>query len=359
VDPLVSLIIVNYNGKVHLKRCIESVLKTDYNNLEILFVDNGSTDSSVVYMQEQFGKDARLRIIRNECNLGFAGGNNVGIKNSKGKYVIFLNNDTEATNSWVKELVSVAESDPSVGACQSKLLVLGSTDVLDGAGDFVTVHGLAFPRGYLDKDRYSKVEEVFSGKGAALLVRRDILNEAGFFDEAYFNGYEDVDLCWRIRLRGYKVMFVPRSVVFHVGRASTGKSGSKELFHKHKNFLTTFLKNYNSKNMIKYLPPTVLLRLIISLSPSKDIREIYKPSTNTALKSFMWVLLHFRSIWKKRLMVQYHIRKTTDSEILNMMPHSDFEVQILKWFLFNRSSLWEYLHRLTTEYYNLKSMNRV
>lgn len=358
MNPQVSVIVVNYNGKIHLERCLRSVLRTDYNNLEIIFVDNGSTDSSVKFVQERFGKDSRMKIIRNQCNLGFSGGNNTGIKKSKGKYVVFLNNDTEVTHRWLKELVSVAESDPSVGACQSKLLVLGSTNVLDSAGDFVTVHGLSSPRGYLDKDRYTKVEEIFSGRGAALLVRHDILNEIGFFDESYFNGYEDVDLCWRIRLRGYKVMFVPGSVVFHAGRASTRKSGSKELFHKHKNFLTTFLKNYSFKNMIKYFPSAVLLRLIMSFSPFKDIREIYEPSTGTALKSFMWVLLHFGNIWKKRLIVQYHIRKTTDSEILNMMPHSDFEVQMLKWFLFNRSRLWEYLHRLTTEY-NLKNMNSV
>jgi hypothetical protein len=341
MEPLVSIIIVNFNGLAFLYDNLRSVLNTNYPNFEIILVDNASTDESVRFIKENFHGPT---IIENKRNLGFARGNNVGIQYAKGKYVAFLNTDTVVDKNWLLTMVHIAEKDSQIGACQSKLLSLEDPRLVDGTGDFILVHGLSYIRDHRGKDvDYRRVEEIFSGRAAALLVRRDILEQVGLFDETYFNGYEDVDLCWRIRLRGYKIVLVPQSVVYHAGRASTKKNTSQEAFHKHKNYLITITKNYSGKNLIRYFLPSVLVRLLVSISPASEVKQIYQPGS-AGVKASLWFLGNFKYTWRKRLIVQHFVRKVSDSYLKCFFLKSDFEIQILRWFLFYRSKydLWSY-----------------
>ena len=145
--PLVSVIILNYNGKRFLNKCLTSVLNSNYSNVEVILVDNASTDDSIKLVKESFGHSPVLIIVKNSTNLGFAAGNNVGLSCSKGKYVVFLNNDTVVEPNWLIELVGVMETNAKIGAAQSKLLSLHNKNFFDSAGDFIDYYGIPIRRG--------------------------------------------------------------------------------------------------------------------------------------------------------------------------------------------------------------------
>ncbi len=148
-QPMVSIVILNFNGKKFLNQCLDSVLQSDYRNFEVILVDNASTDGSIELVQKNFHQHSNLRIVTNGTNLGFAEGNNIGARAATGKYVVFLNNDTEVDPEWLQELLIVVESDKTVGAAQSKLLLLARAraKTIDSAGDFVNCYGKGWMRG--------------------------------------------------------------------------------------------------------------------------------------------------------------------------------------------------------------------
>jgi GT2 family glycosyltransferase len=344
--PLVSIILVNYNGRRFIERCLRSVLNTQYPNFEVILVDNGSTDGSLKLVEKVFCKHPRLRIVRSKINLGFASANNKGVLNAKGKYVVFLNLDTEVESSWLTELVKVAESDYNIGACQSKLLVLSDSALLDSAGDFPTRHGVPYIRSYHSLDsKYKKVEEIFSARAAAMLVRYDALNKVGTFDPSYFIGYEDVDLCWRLRLAGYKVVFVPSSVVYHYGGGLSKHCYSVVVFHKHKNCLVTAIKNFDGVNLLKAFPLLLIFRLMLSILPIKELEGYFGPGPEGFIALF-WVIRNFPEVYRKRLFIQKHVRKVSASADLQLMPGLTFEIYLLKWCLYRSKvqNFWSFIH---------------
>jgi len=317
--PLVSVIIVNFNGLRFLNSCLKSVLSTDYANFEVIFIDNASTDGSVEFVKERFGRTFNLTIISNEKNLGFAEGNNVGIKIARGNYIVFLNNDTEVTQSWLRELVKVMENDYKIGIGQSKLLFLVNRKCFDSAGEFIDRYGVEMSRGgdwkEEDKGQYDLVEEIFYAKGAAMIIRRNVLDEIGLFDPLLFLTQTDADLCWRARLGGYKVVYVPKSVVYHVGEASS--PALKKVFYTSKNQLLILIKNYNLCNLMKFFPfavvivfSTILAELLIRLRPDLAFERF---------KGILWSLIKFKFIWKQRVNVQYRVRKVPDSCVTKHM----------------------------------------
>lgn len=320
-SPLVSIIILNYNGKRFLGNCLRSVLKTRYPNLEIIVVDNGSIDGSLEFLSN-FSSDSRIQVIKNRINKGYAGGNNEGIILARGDYIIFLNNDTLVEPEWVLELIKVMESDILIGAAQSKLLLMDSPKQLDCAGNFSYFDGSTIPRGLLELDVGQYVfGEIFSCKGASMIIRRDVLDMVGPFDPDYFAYYEETDLCWRIRLAGYKIVYVPTSVVYHKGGGSIPNEVRKASFFQvylmKRNRILTLLKNYEIGNIIRYLIPSIVYeyaRIITQERKSKTSH--YSLEISNAI---LWNLKHFRQTWKKRSYVQNVIRHKTDQEIKHMM----------------------------------------
>lgn len=314
--PLVSVIILNYNGKEVIKRCLESALKADYRNFELIFVDNASTDGSVKLAKELFGSDSRLRIICNNKNLGFTGGNNVGAIAAKGKYIIFLNNDTEVDPYWLKELMSVFELDHTIGACQCKLLFMDGRMQIDSTGGFINCLGLCEERGKMERDegQYDQIDEIFHAKGAAIAIKKSVLDEIGFFDQSFFINYEDVDLCWRIWLRGYRVVFCPKSIVYHKSGFVTKKQ--KHMFHSAKNCIRMLMKNYSKMNLLRYLPILIFLELGASLILA--IKR--KCDTSLAIiKAIFWNLKYLKETLKERGKVQQFMRKMPDGYVMKRM----------------------------------------
>jgi len=341
--PIVSVIILNYNGKIFLNECLTSVLNSSYPNFEVILIDNASTDDSIKLAKERYGNVPVLIIVKNDSNLGFAAGNNEGISYGKGEYVLFLNNDTVVEPNWLIELVSVMESDAKIGAAQSKLLSLADKRTIDSAGDFVDYYGLSIRRGSWgeeDKGQYDRIEEVFSARGAALIVRSKILAEIGAFDADFFLSYEDIDLCWRIRLNGYKVVFVPKSRVYHVGGATT-ISSSVNVFHIEKNRLSTLLKNTPIENLAKYNPLTFTLGEMICDFMFNRPLLLY-----ARIRAILWVLKNFKKIWCKRLLIQRYVKKIDHEMVNEYMLKTNLKLLVLSFLVRIRHG-----EKQATEYY--------
>ena len=216
----VSVIIPNFNGKRFLKDCLDSVLAQDYGDFEVILVDNGSKDGSVMWMKENYPE---VRTIALQENTGFCGGVNTGIKASDSEYVFLLNNDTIVQPGAISALMKEIESRPEVFSCQAKMLKIQDHSLIDDAGNYYCVLGWAYADGKgKPEQNYKKVKEVFSACAGAAVYRRSILDEIGIFDEEHFAYLEDMDLGYRARLYGYKNIFCPDARILHVGSGTTG-----------------------------------------------------------------------------------------------------------------------------------------
>ncbi len=220
-DPLVSVIIPHYNGVQHLKHCLEALRTQIYPHLEIILVDNGSTDKSMTMAQQDFPE---VKIIELGQNRGLTGAINQGIKQASGQIIAPLNNDTEVTPGWAQALVETLQRHPDAGMAASKMLLFERRDILHSAGDGFGVDGVPLNRGVWQKDEGQFDDEtyIFGGCGGAVAYRREMLEEIGLFDEDLFMYLEDVDLNWRAQLAGYRAVFTPQAMVFHHLSATGG-----------------------------------------------------------------------------------------------------------------------------------------
>jgi len=325
--PKVSIVIINAKGVQHLDKCLKSVLKTEYADYEVIVVD------CLTHGIEQWIKMnyPQVKVFHFDVDIGPSAEHNVGVKNANpiSKYVAFLDNDTEVDSRWLYESIKVMESDPTIGAIQCKLLSMYNRKVIDDAGGLVDRLGYSFPRGRgdIDAGQYDHVDEILYACGAASIYRRHAINEVSvngqLFDPSYFIFSDDIDVGWRIRLGGYRVVYIPTSRVFHRSGGTTTRSGGKfssnVVFHVTKNKASMVIKNYNFKNMLRYL--TFQLSFILSRSVV-TLRWRVDHSLST-LKAIIWILKNFRAIWKDRLIIQNYIRKTSDFHIMKHLEKLD------------------------------------
>ncbi len=314
--PLVSIVVLNYNSKEVVERCLKSVLNSNYPHFEVIFVDNASTDGGFEFAKALFGSETCIRFILNSDNFGFAEGNNIGARETRGKYVIFLNNDTEVEKEWLNAIVSIMEADPTIGACQSKIRKMDNPEILETAGGVLDYCGFPHGRGLSEYDngQFDRVEEIFASKAVSMTVRRSVLKEVGLFDPKFFIYCDEADLCWRIRLRGYKVVFVPKSIVYHKGQGTTRKQASSFLtFHATKNHFAVLIKNYGAKNLLKYLLSLFFIRV-----GEITMLLLMKRSTLALAKinAMFWVLRELKYIWRLRIGVQLYVRRVSDDYIM-------------------------------------------
>jgi len=210
---------------------------------EIILVDNGSRDGSIDYVKREFPE---VKILRLNRNYGFAEGNNKGVKKARGKYIVFLNNDTRVDKDWLRALVESAERNKKAAICTSKVLDFNKTNILQYAGGYLDILGSSYFRGLGEKDngQYNKEEEINNAFGCSMLIKREVLDKLEYcFDPRFFLYYEETDLCWRVKLLGYKVIYVPNSVVYHKGAATSSKIKDEALFYLYRNKFWTFKKN--------------------------------------------------------------------------------------------------------------------
>jgi GT2 family glycosyltransferase len=258
------VVIVNWNGKHLLGECLDSLLAQSVGGVEIILVDNGSHDGSAGYVLERY-RD--VRVVSLTENIGFAGGNNAGIRVASGKYIALLNNDTKVDPNWLTNLLKEAEASPSiVGMWASKILSYDNPDVIDNVGLIMYPDGLGRGKGRLEKDegQYDQRQEAFFPSGCAGLYRREMLDEIGLFDEEFFAYADDVDLGLRARLAGWQCIYVPSAKVYHKYSASSSAHSPFKAFLVERNRIWVLLKYYPIE-MIVISPFVTLTRLLVHL----------------------------------------------------------------------------------------------
>ncbi len=294
--PMVTIIIVNWNGKKHLTGCLNSLKNQRYHDFEVVLVDNGSVDESVGFVQKNFPE---VKIVQLPKNLGYSVGMNAGIENSKSKYVIALNNDTTVDQNWLSELIKMAESNQRIGSCQPKILSMQNPQTIDTVGLALNWEGDAYQLGVQEKDtgQYSKPKELLGACSASVLYRRSAIEQIGGFDPDFFAFYEDVDVALRLKKAGWKCMFVPSAVVYHYGSATAVTDSP---------FKTYLLERNQYYYKIKNQPAKILLRFILK-QPKKVSRKLYKFARNKKLslvpsyvKGNIAGLREFSKIYRKR-----------------------------------------------------------
>jgi GT2 family glycosyltransferase len=233
-QPLVSVVITNWNGHNVLPACLDALARQVYRPLEVIIVDNGSVDDSLeIAGNWQPPAGICKKSVPIDRNLGFAGGTNRGIEQASGEFVALLNNDTEADPKWISELVLRLQARPEIGFCASKLLLFDERDRLDTAGHGFSRAGAGFAhlRWSQDNAEANVEQEVFGACAAASIYRKTALDKVGIFDEDFFCYYEDLDLDFRLQLAGFRCLYVPSSVVYHKVSASSGGTRSDFVVH--------------------------------------------------------------------------------------------------------------------------------
>jgi len=249
--PDVSIVIVNWNGRQYLDVCLSAVAAQQGVSAETILVDNGSTDGSAAYVAERF---PWVRIVALAENRGFAGGNNAGVREARGRFVALLNNDTAADPGWLKALLAAVGEDEGVLAT-SRIVYMHDRRVIDSAGDGMLRWGGAFKRHHGDAvDEAMDSRDVFGVCGAACLISRRVFEELGGFDEHLFVSHEDVDLSYRARLRGYRCRYAADAVVAHHGSSTLGRVSGVAVFHGQRNLEWVYLKNTPTSLLLRTLP---------------------------------------------------------------------------------------------------------
>jgi GT2 family glycosyltransferase len=313
--PLVSVIVVNYNGKRFLGECFASLANSEYprDKLEVILVDNASTDGSAQYVRENF---PWVRILQLDKNYGFCKPNNDAVEIANGEYVVFLNNDTAVTREWLLELVKGALSEEKVASCASKMLYYDRRNMINTAGGKITIIGGGFYRGYGDKDGpdYARPEYTGFGCGAGVLVKRELFQYMGGFDEDYFASCEENDLGWKVWLYGYRVLYVPTALMYH---KESGTFGSRSTFESIKvyfitrNRLYNIIKNLEAKNVIRALFISLGFNLYRSL---RYLAQGNLASIKSIARAHLDFAKNLRKMLAKRRVVQNN-RKLSDEQL--------------------------------------------
>ena len=312
VRPLASVVIPNYQGAECILDCIESVLKTSGEDIEIIVVDNASPDKSAEIIRRGF---PTVKLIQLESNVGYGEACNIGARNSLGAYLIFLNNDTIVQEGWLRELVSSLRDD-NIGAVCSKVVLPGTPETIDSCGGVSDIYGFAWSRGKgeIDRSQYDDSRECFYAVGSSLAIRRDVLETVGGFDNELFMYLEDVDLSWRLRLLGLRVLYVTGSKVMHKSGITRMKTTDIQyLFNR--NRLRMILKNYSLGSLISILPRYMVLQIGLVIWVISRVRG---DEVLTILAAWLWNARHLRDTIRCRRLIQAR-RKADDSSVTRQM----------------------------------------
>lgn len=220
---MITVIIPNYNGMKFLPDCVASLKMQTIGEFEILIIDNGSTDGSAQWLEKEAADDSRIKVVLLPENKGFAGGVNEGLRRTESEYVLLLNNDTIAEPDFIENLKNAVGKSEDIFAVSAQMIKASDHSLIDSAGDGINWLGWAYQRGIDEKaELYQKEADVFSACAGAAIYRKKILDEIGFFDETHFAYLEDIDLSWRARLAGYRILYTPDARVYHLGSATSG-----------------------------------------------------------------------------------------------------------------------------------------
>lgn len=313
-DMKIAVIIVTWNASKLINEVLDALCRQMLVPAKILVIDNGSQDFNA--LSEIVGRHAGCELLDLQKNIGFAAANNVGFERCvEFDCIALLNPDAVPDPEWLARLAFAAKTYPGCASFASRLIDYANRQLLDGAGDYLTLLGKPGRRGKgeLEKGRLSKPDEVFSPCAAAALYRRQVLVDAGGFDEDYFCYVEDIDLGFRLRLAGYKSLYVPDAVVHHVGAATTGGQHSDfSVYHGHRNLVWAFVKNM----------PGILFWLLLPLHIAMNLVSILwfalQGRGRVIVRAKRDALLGLPKMWRKRQTIQ-STRVATVREIWRLL----------------------------------------
>ena len=323
MNPKVSIIILNWNGLKDTIECLESLRKITYPNYEVIVVDNGSRGNDADVLEKKY-KDY-IKLIRNKENLGFAGGNNVGIKITKGKYIFILNNDTKVDKNCLERLIEVSEKDNKIGMSAPKILSFKNPRVIDSVGINIYPDGMSRGRGRMkiDKGQYNHDKEILLPSGCAALYKKTMINEIGLFDEDFFAYCEDTDLGLRGRLAGWKAILVPSAIVYHHYSKTVKEYSDFKAFLVERNHFWVALKNF-PLSLLLLLPFWTALRyffliyaILIRQGPAAKFQGSKFKLFFILIRAHISALKKIPQILKRRNLIQRN-KKLTNKEIYNL-----------------------------------------
>ncbi|MCA6473874.1 MAG: glycosyltransferase family 2 protein, partial [Chitinophagaceae bacterium] len=265
--PKVAVVLLNYNGQHWLQQFLPGVLATDYSALEVIVADNASTDDSIQWLTKEY---PGVRTIQLKENAGYAGGYNMALQKIDAKYFVLLNTDVYVEHGWLLPLVTCMESDPSIGAAQPRIRAYHNRSLFEyagAAGGWIDVLGYPFARGRVfdrieaDIGQYNDTVEIFWASGACFCVRRDAFEKAKGFDADFFAHQEEIDLCWRLQLLGYRIVACGSSEVYHVGGGTLPVGGRKVMLN-FRNNLIMLSRNLPTAEKIWVIPARWILDVI-------------------------------------------------------------------------------------------------
>lgn len=314
----VAVVVLNYNDKQRLKECLMSLVKSDYPSYEIIVLDNNSNDGSVELVEDYF-KEVKIRKL--DKNYGYVAYNKI-VSKLDCKYVALLNNDIIVNRDWLSKLIHPLSSNDDVAAVTPKIKFVNSNKI-NAAGGICDIFGVGWNRGNGEEDigQYNWLEEVFYGVGACLVLKKKVWDEISGFDERYFIYAEDLDWCWRARLAGYRILYVPDAVVEHYWHSSINTSFMVYLMEK--NQISNFIKNYGIVTIIKLFP----LILIIKTLKLIGILVYYRKFDLfiSLLKSYVWTITNIKETLAYRKNCK---RIKTDKDIQKLMEKTSLEIEL-------------------------------
>ncbi len=323
--PKISLVVLNWNGVQHLETCFNSIKDQTYKDFETILVDNGSADGSISLVQKKF---PWVKIIALPENIGFCLGNNAGIKEAKGEYVLTLNNDTKFDPNCLKNLIDVVEKNKQVGMFSLKMMFFYEPSLINSTGILIYKDGSAMNRGMKqpDKKQFEQIEQIFGPCAGAALYKKEMLEDIKvgndeYFDKNFFIYLEDVDLAFRAQLRGWKSLYVPTALIYHVHSATMQAKSPIKLYLSERNRIWYTIKDYPLSLLIK-TPYFTFKRYLYLAKNKKHIASSSKFKQREFLVAFLkaWIvgIVFIPRVLKKRRIIQKN-KRITNKEFYEIM----------------------------------------
>ncbi len=317
---------MNYNAGNLLLECVESVINSNYKNLEVIVVDNVSKDNSHRICKEKF---ANIILIENKKNLGYCGGNNIGIEHASGEFLVILNPDVIVEPDWLNQLL-IAFRKYGDGLYQPKILAATDHSTIISTGNMIQLFGFGFSRGKGEKDvlQFYKDEEIVYASGTCLFSSSDIFRKIGNFDSFLFAYHDDLDLCWRGRLKGIESFYVHKSIIYHPLEGYSFKWNSFKFFLMERNRLYCLKKNFSRKTIFKMFPSLILVEIAVTLFYLK------KGFVSAKIKANLDILKNLSTISRNYNLIQKN-RIVNDNEIIKKFVN---KIEVPKWVIEKESN---------------------
>lgn len=298
----IAVVILNWNGRKLLEKFLPSVVLHS-GAAEIVIADNASTDDSIAFLKNNY---PTVRIVANNKNYGYAGGYNEALKHIDAEYYILLNSDVEVAANWIEPIVALMDKDKQVAVCQPKIKSFAHRSHFEyagAAGGYIDKHGFPYCRGRIfntieeDKGQYDDSADIFWASGACMFIRAKVFHEMGGFDADFFAHMEEIDLCWRVHRAGFKIMYVPQSVIYHLGGGTLDKNNPRKTYLNFRNNLMMIYKNAPDDLL------SGILRIRIFLDAIASIKFLFSGHAGAfvaVIKAHHYCATHEKELQKKR-----------------------------------------------------------